>query len=157
MAAFSHAQMPEGSLARGTQLQHRLFRALDDASSVTVVEHGNRADMPEHKDWVPPTYAKVILTPKQIQSLRNALPAAKDISGEVSLACIFDDHHAIVIQEKDGDMLTLNLCFVCGELSLNHDEERIMPDGWPESLSRFIASLGLHPNGPWRGPGAVGH
>ncbi len=144
----AHAE-PEGSLARGSQLQHRLFKALDNASTVTVIEHGNLVDVPSDKNYVPPIYAKIVLNAKQIQALRYALPVTKDRSRDMRLDCIFDDHHAVVIREKNGDELTLNLCFVCGELSLDHDDERVMPDGWADSLSHFIASLGMHPDGPW--------
>jgi hypothetical protein len=137
---------------RGQALRHELLTALDNAASVQVIEHTCREDDPAtlyDAQFKEKTLETVTLTPKQIADLRSSLPFAGDISGTTVTACIFEEHHRIEINETDSRKVVLRLCFHCGELELNGGGQRIMPHGWPASLSQFIASLGLHPNGPW--------
>jgi len=141
-------------VSRGWWLHHTLVSALDDASSVQVVEHSNPMDgwgREENKDANPREiiYADVPLTAEEIAALRQALPMAWDYSGLDDLTCLFNDHHAIRITRRDGSVLTLQLCFVCGELVVDGGPKRIMPVGWNSRLSKFITSLGLHPKGPF--------
>jgi hypothetical protein len=137
-------------LARGWWLRHELLTALDHASSVRVVEHSFFTDThfvdPSRKEV---TYATKTLTPNQIESLREALPIRLDYSGSIMLSCAFEEHHYIEIRRQDGSILTLHICFHCGEIELDQQDQRLMPWGWYSSLSRFISSLGLHPHGPW--------
>ncbi len=139
--------------ARGWSLHHRLLTALDDAESVQVVEHSDRWDKhsfdPDYKEK---TYASIKLTPDQIEALRRAFPPTLDYSGYGELMCIFEEHHYIKIIAKNGSVLTLHICFHCGQLILNDGSDRIMPIGWSSTLGKFIASIGLHPNGPWPPP-----
>jgi len=156
LAAFGSDLAFAGPLERGRELSNSIIKALDGAASVQVVEHTNRADDPFGPNYQERTLATITLNQKQIEALRRAVPPAKDVSGEEHLNCIFDDHHTITIQKKDGSALILRLCFECGELEIDTSEgSRIMPEGWPESLARFVASLGMHPHGPWRGSDAV--
>ena len=138
-------------ITRGWVLHHSLLNALDHASSVKVVEHSCQWDNPHGIDlnYKEVTYATVILKQDQIESLREALPLRLDYSGMLDLMCIFEEHHYIEITEQDGSVMTLHICFHCSEIELNNEYQRIMPLGWYSSLSRFIISLGLHPNGPW--------
>jgi len=136
-------------LIRGRSIHHQLLSALDHASSVKVVEHSCRWDAPFNPNYKEVTYATVVLTPDRVMSLHKALPLALDCSGLLSTMCIFEEHHYIAITEQDGSTLTLHICFHCGEIELNDDSQRIMPWGWPSSLSKFISSIGLHPDGPW--------
>jgi hypothetical protein len=137
-------------LARGWSLHHRLLKALDEAESVQVVEHSDRWDKhffdPDYKEIV---YASIELKPDQKEGLRRAFPPSLDYSGYGELMCIFEEHHYIKITEKDGSILTLHICFHCGQIILNDEGDRIMPIGWSSTLGKFIASIGLHPDGPW--------
>ncbi len=138
-------------LVRGWWLRHQLLTALDDATSVRVVEHSDRSDHrgfdPNYKEV---TYGTVTLTPEQINSLRQALPLRLDYSGTIMLMCIFEEHHYVEFKRRDGTVTMLHLCFHCGQLQLNASPgQNIMPWGWYDSLSAFITSLGLHPKGPW--------
>jgi hypothetical protein len=137
-------------LARGWHFHHQLLTALDNPKSVRVVEHSDRSDIrgfnPDYKEV---TYATVTLTPVQVQDLRKALPIRLDYSGLGELMCIFEEHHYIEITESDGTVTTVHICFHCGQLIVNKEVDRIMPIGWHSTLSNFISSIGLHPDGPW--------
>lgn len=131
-------------------LHRSLTNALDQASSVVVTEHSDYSDrFAFGSDYKERTYAKVALTPKQIDDLRTALPFSMDFGGGI-LKCKFEEHHLIEIKHRDGTVTTLHLCFHCGQVYINdHQYQGVMPPGWPSSLSGFISSLGLHPDGPW--------
>jgi hypothetical protein len=136
---------------RGWWFRHEMLSALDDASSVQVVEHSSHFDSiternnPNYKDVI---YATVTLKPDQIESLRKALPLTLDYSGTRMKMCMFEEHHYIAITRRDGSVLTLHICFRCGQIKLgSHYGD--MPEGWAASLNGFVTSLGLHPNGPW--------
>jgi hypothetical protein len=135
---------------------HSVLSALDNAISVRVVEHSSRFDTlifqndPNYTDMI---YSTVTLTPKQIEDLRSALPLSLRFDGGI-LKCIFEEHQRIEITQKDGTVKSLHLCFHCGQLymgELGKDDEYYgtMPPSWHSSLSRFISSIGLHPDGPW--------
>ena len=141
-------------VSRGWWLHHTLVSALDDATSVQVVEHSNPMDLWGREENEAATHQEIIyadlpLTAEQIAALRQALPMAWDYSGMADLICLFNDHHAIRITRRNGSVLTLQLCFICGELVVDGGPKRIMPSGWHSSLSKFMISLGLHPKGPF--------
>jgi len=135
--------------ARGWGLHHQLLNSLKNASSVKVVEHSCRWDGPFDPNYKEITYATVPLNHEQIVSLEDALQTRWDCSGLIMTACIFEEHHYIEIKERDGSVVTLHICFHCGEIVLNNEDQRIMPLGWHSSLGKFITSIGLHPEGPW--------
>ena len=134
---------------RGKALRDRILRALDHPALVEVSEHTSRFDQPFDSNFKERTLRTVQLNKQQIESLRLALPLSEDRSGTVSQDCIFKEHHVITIRSKNGNVLTMHLCFECGELALNKQNSRVMPDAWPESLAKFIGSIGMHPHGPW--------
>jgi len=133
-------------------LRSSILSALDDATSVRVVEHsspfdGSNAYQGSFQETI---YSTITLKSDQIKSLRKALPFSLDYSGSVVTRCIFDEHHRIEITQRDGNVFILHICFQCGEIILNKEEsQRIIPLGWRSSLSSFINSLGLRPDGPW--------
>jgi len=134
-------------------VRHAVLSALDDASSVQVIEHSCRFDTVEtlnDLNFKETVYATVTLTPKQIEDLRASLPLSFDFHGGI-LKCIFQEHHRIEIKQRDGTTTTLHLCLHCDQLYLNdkYKYDGTMPPAWPASLRQFIASLGLHPDGPW--------
>ena len=134
---------------RGWWFRHEMLSALDDASSVQVVEHSSRFDKvgynPDYKEII---FATVTLMPGQIDALRKALPLTEDYSGSRMKMCMFEEHHYIAVTRRDGSVLTLHICFHCGQMELG-DHYGDMPEGWETSLRGFVASLGLHPDGPW--------
>jgi hypothetical protein len=145
---------PVFSLGKGVRcwsVRHSVLTALDQASSVQVIEHSARRGYdPDYKETI---YATITLTPKQIEDLRSALPLSLDFSGGIK-QCKFEEHHRIEIKDKDGSVRTLHLCFKCGQLyvsEMNQSDRYFgeMPPAWPASLRPFISSLGLHPDGPW--------
>lgn len=138
---------------RGYLLRREIFSALDNASSMRVIEHSCRWDStetmndPNFKETI---YATVTLDREHIESLRKALPQALDYGDTQFRACIFEEHHRIEIVQGDGRTFILRICFHCGELEVNDGEQRIMPEGWDGSLRTFFVSLGLRPDGPWK-------
>ena len=144
---------------RGWWFRYELLSALDDASTVQVVEHSSKFDSleamhdPKYKDT---TYATMNLKPEQIEALRNALPLTKDYSRIRITKCLFEEHHYIAITRRDGSVLTLHICFHCGQMILG-DHYGDMSEGWEESLSKFVSGIGLHPTGPWPPPGTKGN
>jgi hypothetical protein len=139
---------------RCCSLRSYILRALDDATSVRVIEHSSAFDpgQIDRSSFRETIYSTIVLKPDQIKSLRQALPFSLDYSGAISTACIFDEHHRIEISQHDGNIFVLHICFHCGEIVLNaEDHQRIMPLGWPSGLSTFISKLGLRPDGPWKG------
>jgi hypothetical protein len=134
------------------ELRNSVLAALDRASIVRVVEHSDISDVrtfdPDGDSrYQEVTYATVTLNRAEIVSLQKALPLTIDKGG--SYMCGFEEHHYIEMVQKDGTSLKLRLCFHCGEIKINDESNRIMPAGWKESLTAFITSLGLHPDGPW--------
>jgi len=119
--------------SRSWWFRHELLRALDNASSVSVVEHSNRQDIgyldPNHEDYKEVTYATVSLTPIQIELFRKALP---------------------LTPRHDGSVVTFHICIHCGQIEMG-DRYGDMPDGREANLRGFVSSLGLHPDGPWDG------
>ena len=150
--------------ARDLVWRHEMLSALDNAAAVTVVEHSNAGEV--YRVGHPPrAYATVTLNPEQIAELRNLFSKVSDETPTVGiLKCKFDEHHYIEMVAKDGSTRTLLLCFECGQYYLgnkpdddwNYSGLGKMSDSWESSMNDFIVSLGLHPKGPWWGPGAVG-
>ena len=137
-------------LRRGWTLQHDLLKALDEASQVRVIEHSSPYDGGSYSsNYSETTFSTLALDDEQKKALRNALNLSLDYSGTIMMMCIFEEHHRIDIIKKDGSTTTLHICFHCGEIMIDDKGQRIMPLGWPSSLSQFISSLGLHPDGPW--------
>ncbi len=79
--------------------------------------------------------------------LKNALPKAPDYGRGTK--CIFNDHHRIEAFQPGGGVFTLEICFECAEMKIDHGEKRIMPSGWNDSLARFIQEIGMTQHGPW--------
>jgi len=138
--------------SRSWWFRHELLRALDNASSVSVVEHSNRQDIgyldPNHEDYKEVTYATVSLTPIQIELFRKALPLTPSPDGIKQ--CKFEEHHYIAITRHDGSVVTFHICIHCGQIEMG-DRYGDMPDGREANLRGFVSSLGLHPDGPWDG------
>jgi hypothetical protein len=132
------------------------------ATEIRVVEHSNREDeirelaqtstnwtLDPH--WKETIYKTVVLDEKQKLDLRDSMPWSLDLSGPMITikACAFDSHHRVEIQQADGSVLRMEVCFVCGQMALNNENQRDLPAGWREGFSAFVASLSLHPDGPW--------
>ncbi len=140
-----------------------MLSALNSAATVKVVEHPTAQEQAIFGP-LPKIYATVTLNSDQIAKLRGLLAQVRDDTrpGWI-LKCKFEDHHYIEMIASDGSTRTLLLCFECGQFYLgnkpehqwNYDELGIMSGSWKSSMSDFITSLGLHPDGPWRGPDAV--
>jgi hypothetical protein len=137
---------------RCVSLRRSVFDALDGAGSVRLVEHSTRFDSPhaDRENYQETIYSDVVLSPDQINAFRHALPLTLDFSGSVILACLFQEHHVVEIIQADGKAFTFHICFTCGEIKLNNGNQRIMPWGWNSTLSSFIKSVGLRPNGPFQ-------
>lgn len=142
-------------VARCMHLRHTIKDALATATQVRVIEHSNEWDDPlaaDHEKYREKIYSTVTLSPQQIAELRAALPISADFSKTLGHACHFQDHHRIEALQPDSTAFTLDLCFHCGELRITGEEQRIFPERWGKSLRKFIASLGLKPDGPWPKP-----
>ena len=142
-------------MVRGLALRHTILSEIANSKQIRVIEHSNKWDdihagkIPIKPNWTETVYATVILTPIQTSQLEAALSPARDYGSLEALLCIFEPHHRIEIQRKDHSIYSIEICFICGQLSVNGQNERIFPVGWGSSLSTFISSLSLHPNGPW--------
>ncbi len=128
--------------------RYTLLSALDNSRSVQVVEHSNPHDPRSFEiPYQQVTYAKVVLSPAQIASLRGAVSNFPEPRGTGVKKCSFVDHHSIEITGQNSNVTTLNICFHCGQLRLDQGNVYEMPAYWRSSLSDFVRSLGLHPNG----------
>lgn len=136
---------------RCRSLRNSILAALDNASSVRVVEHSSPWDDPElDRDTYRETiYSTIVLNADQTKLLRKSLPYSLDYSDSIFKSCIFDEHHRVEIPQREGKPFILHICFHCGEIVLNNESQRIMPQGWRSSLSSFMGNLGLHPDGPF--------
>jgi hypothetical protein len=132
---------------RGYTIRQRLLSEIDQAKQIKVIEHSCRWDSPypESKTFHETVFSTIVLTPSQIAHLRSALLPTADNSGHLATACIFVPHHRIEFVRENGTVFTLEICFTCGEISLDNERQRIFPEKWEVSLSRFVSSIGLNP------------
>jgi hypothetical protein len=106
-------------------------------------------------EWMkhPQPYTKTIFKTVELDSTqRSKLEASIFPSEDSSLFEIvkcFEPHHRIEFQHADGTVTSVEICFGCGNLAINGERDRIMPAGWPDSLSAFMGTLGLRPKGPF--------
>ncbi len=89
------------------------------------------------------------MTPSQVQAFRDSIPFRSDYGSTMGLACNYQQHHRVKIDQANGEIFVFGICFECGQINLNNNGPRIMSTGWYSSLERFITSLGLHPEGPF--------
>jgi hypothetical protein len=132
---------------RGHTIRQRLLSEMDQAEQIKVIEHSCRWDSPypESKTFHETVFSAIVLTASQIAHLRSALPLTADNSGHLATACIFVPHHRIEFVRQTGTVFTLEICFACGEISLDNEHQRIFPERWEVRLSRFVSSIGLNP------------
>jgi hypothetical protein len=132
---------------RGYTIRQKLLSEIDQAKQIKVIEHSCRWDSPypESKTFHETVFSAIVLTPSQIAHLRSALLPTVDNSGHLATACIFVPHHRIEFVRENGTVFTLEICFTCGEISLDNERQRIFPDRWEVSLNRFVSSIGFNP------------
>ena len=133
---------------RGYTIRQKLLSEIDQAKQIKVIEHSCRWDSPHPKSrtFHETVFSAIVLTSSQIADLRSAFPLTADNSGHLATACIFVPHHRIEFVRENGTVFTLEICFTCGEISLDNERQRIFPDRWEVSLNRFVSSIGLNPN-----------
>ena len=143
---FSHKEPRE----RCQILRHSILDEIARAKEIRVVEHSCRWDFLRDNLVVlnEKIYKTIVLTPSQVTQLKTALFPSLDHSGNTFLSCIFEPHHRLEIVRPDNSVFVIEICFVCGELDVGAGQ-RILPDGWENSLKTFISSLSLRPDGPW--------
>jgi hypothetical protein len=133
---------------RGYTIRQKLLSEIDQAKQIKVIEHSCRWDSPHPKSrtFHETVFSAIVLTSSQIADLRSALPLTADNSGHLATACIFVPDHRIEFVRENGTVFALEICFSCGEISLDNEPQRIFPDRWEVSLNRFVSSIGLNPN-----------
>ena len=142
--------------ATGWMLRSRLLSEISDARNVAIVEHSSPWDrLPalgsNDATDAEKVYKKVDLNAEQIAELRGCLIPSLDFSRWGRIMC-FEPHHRIEIQHLDGKTTSVEICFHCGNLAINGEDDRIMPLGWSGRFSSFFASLGLRPNADFHAP-----
>ncbi len=143
---FSHKEPRE----RCQILRHSILDEIARAKEIRVIEHSSRWDFPRNNSISlnERIYKTIVLTSSQVAQLKTALFPSLDYSGNTFLSCIFEPHHRVEIVRADNSVFVIEICFVCGELDVGRGQ-RILPDGWENSLKTFISSLSLRPDGPW--------
>ncbi len=141
MALFSQS----APIFHGIKTRNRLIAEINRASEIKVIEHSSRWDDPVHanESFEEKVFSTTVLTAAQIDGLRSALPPTVDTSHQVESACIFDPHHRIECIRENGIIFPIEICFQCGEISINNQGQRILPKGWEMTLSRFFSLIGL--------------
>ena len=134
-------------LIKGWSLRHTLLAAVEDATVIRAIEHSDRFDRPS--DLTAPYKERVLssvtLSESQVPKLREAFTWSLDYSFAIKKACIFSSHHRVEIVGKTGKITVLEICFHCGELVLDGEEQRIFPIGWDGTFRNFVGSLGMSP------------
>ena len=139
----------------GLTLRHSILREIAGAKEIRVIEHSIKWDdihagkFPIKPNWKETVYATVTLTSNQASQLRTIFSPARDYSDFIDPACIFEPHHRIQMLRPDGSVYSIEICFLCGQLAINGENERMFPVGWESRLDGFISSISLRPNGPW--------
>lgn len=148
-------------LGRGTLLWVYLEYEFWSAKEIRIVVHSNQSDDRSWlQRWSDPKWLKnpqpykekilktVVLDPSQRSKLEASVFPSSDSSLFEIVKC-FDPHHRIEIEHGDGTVTTVEICFECGNLAVGQGRDRLMPSGWPDSVSAFFSSLGLNPKGPF--------
>ncbi len=133
-------------------VRHRLITSeITGALRVTAIKHTDQYDQLDKIDQYQEKILQTkVLSNSEVTGLINAIPSSKDRSDYTFLRCVFSPHHRIEIERQDHSVFIWEICFTCGEHQLPNDRNRILPDGWKESLSSFFESIGMDPEFPKR-------
>lgn len=141
----------------GAPYKARLLAAIANADRIVLNEHSYKfdgvdmrdegANTPQPKPVV--TYAEVTMTSAQkarFASMIAAMPAAA--SGDLPF-CIFEGRHSIQFHVKGKLDSTLDICFHCGQLAWNGNDQLVAPDAVVKTLKAVIQDAGLTPVRDW--------
>jgi hypothetical protein len=130
----------------GSELRSHVLSGFKSAKLVKVIEHSSpfdRAQIANRGTYREKVYRAVDLNSAQILECKRAFPRVPYADTLMVSMCVFSPHHRLEITKQDGSVAIIEICFQCGQFSVDGGDVEQLPEVWNAPLRQFIKGLGL--------------